>query len=285
MDITRIFLDNSHDVYREMRQSDKAIMELATRAHEPIVRELLVDLLNEYNNEVVEAHESEIGRAILKEREIKVEDVLQPQPLPEMEDVEEHHVENIKAVGRLRPLIPSSPPPAFIFDDDNVDNSRGPDYDWTLPFTHNSTPSDSSDSSDTSSSSDPSGDGSDGVAPRIRKQRPPISLKRLVQLKPQQNDNENDGEGDDSEEDDLEEEGLGDEDGEDEPVTEGLEEAVTDHETRAFKGESEILKGEVEYLLDFSPTKIYVDSDLEEGHILKRAILLVYRERFGQGKA
>lgn len=41
---------------------DKAIMDMATRSWSPSIQALLVDLLNEANSEVREAHESTAGK-------------------------------------------------------------------------------------------------------------------------------------------------------------------------------------------------------------------------------
>ena len=56
---------NSHDQTRDSRQMDKAIIDMATRSWSPSIRSLLVELLNEANTEVREAHESAEGHAIL----------------------------------------------------------------------------------------------------------------------------------------------------------------------------------------------------------------------------
>ncbi|KAI9887799.1 MAG: hypothetical protein M1823_000321 [Watsoniomyces obsoletus] len=50
---------NSHDSWREHKHSDKAIMELATRANEPACREHMVKLLNQASVELRNIHNSE----------------------------------------------------------------------------------------------------------------------------------------------------------------------------------------------------------------------------------
>jgi hypothetical protein len=56
---------NSHDQHREAKQANKSINELATRAFCQQTKELLVSLLNEANAEVLEAHNSNAGQALL----------------------------------------------------------------------------------------------------------------------------------------------------------------------------------------------------------------------------
>ena len=58
---------NSNDQYRDARQMDKAMMDMATRSWSPSIRKLLVDLLNEGNIEVEEAHASAAGKKILED--------------------------------------------------------------------------------------------------------------------------------------------------------------------------------------------------------------------------
>ena len=58
---------NSNDQYRDARQMDKAMMDMATRSWSPSIRKLLVDLLNEGNTEVAEAHASAAGKKILED--------------------------------------------------------------------------------------------------------------------------------------------------------------------------------------------------------------------------
>ena len=65
MEVICIHVTNSHSAFKEAKQSDKALIELATRAHEPAMRSLLVRLLQAYQQEVIAAHTSEAGRKIL----------------------------------------------------------------------------------------------------------------------------------------------------------------------------------------------------------------------------
>lgn len=62
--IIRCQVLNSHDQQRDARQQDKAIMDMATRSYTEPIRKLLVDLLNEANAEVREAHESAAAQQI-----------------------------------------------------------------------------------------------------------------------------------------------------------------------------------------------------------------------------
>ena len=63
----RIVTKDSHDQYRDSKQTDKAVVDLATRSFSSEVQNLVVDLLNESNKYVKEAHESQRGHEILKE--------------------------------------------------------------------------------------------------------------------------------------------------------------------------------------------------------------------------
>ena len=65
--VVRVVTKNSHDQYRDSKQTDKAVVDLATRSFSSEVQNLLVDLLNESNKYVKEAHESQRGHEILKE--------------------------------------------------------------------------------------------------------------------------------------------------------------------------------------------------------------------------
>lgn len=58
---------NSNDQNRDARQMDKAMMDMATRSWSPSIRKLPVDLLNEGNIEVEEAHGSAAGKKILED--------------------------------------------------------------------------------------------------------------------------------------------------------------------------------------------------------------------------
>ncbi|KAL8834745.1 MAG: hypothetical protein Q9170_003622 [Blastenia crenularia] len=62
--VIRIRVLNSNDEFRESKQTDKAIMDMSTRAADPEVQKLLIALLNENNWEVKEAHESAEGIAL-----------------------------------------------------------------------------------------------------------------------------------------------------------------------------------------------------------------------------
>lgn len=73
---------NSHDRTRDSRQMDKALMDMATRSWSPTIQQLLVDLLNEGNDEVREAHSSVEGKRIKAEAEAEdlgLEDLLEGQ--------------------------------------------------------------------------------------------------------------------------------------------------------------------------------------------------------------
>ena len=56
--VIRIIVKNSHYVYRENRQMEKSILNLATQSYLRDVQDFLVDLLNEGNKEVQRAHAS-----------------------------------------------------------------------------------------------------------------------------------------------------------------------------------------------------------------------------------
>lgn len=78
--MTCVHIHNSHSAFKEYKQSDKAIIELATRAHEPRIRELLILLLQEHQKEVVAAHQSR-GAAEMQAHMAK-------EPTPDDEPVE-----------------------------------------------------------------------------------------------------------------------------------------------------------------------------------------------------
>ena len=63
--IIRTIVLNSHDQYRDSKQTDKAVIDLATRSFSTEVKNLLVDLLQESNEEVRMAHESHRGQVLL----------------------------------------------------------------------------------------------------------------------------------------------------------------------------------------------------------------------------
>ena len=64
MIVVRAKVLNSNDQWRESRQLDKSMMDMATRSHSESVQELLVELLNENNKEVEEAHLSARGQEL-----------------------------------------------------------------------------------------------------------------------------------------------------------------------------------------------------------------------------
>ena len=66
--VVRVVTKNSHDQYRDSKQTDKAVVDLASRSFSSEVQNLLVDLLNKSNKYVKEAHESQRGHEILKEK-------------------------------------------------------------------------------------------------------------------------------------------------------------------------------------------------------------------------
>lgn len=59
--VVRVMTGDSNDMWKDHRQRDKAIMELASRATHPEMRSLLVKLLNRGNEEVQRAHDPVIG--------------------------------------------------------------------------------------------------------------------------------------------------------------------------------------------------------------------------------
>ncbi|KAL8646787.1 MAG: hypothetical protein Q9210_005931 [Variospora velana] len=84
--VTRCKVLNTHDQFRDSRQTDKAIMDMAGRANDPRIRELLVRLLNESNWEVEAAHASQKGLELkAKIQRNEDPDFLTPYDL-EMED-------------------------------------------------------------------------------------------------------------------------------------------------------------------------------------------------------
>ncbi|KFY93428.1 hypothetical protein V498_04442 [Pseudogymnoascus sp. VKM F-4517 (FW-2822)] len=66
--VVRLIVQNSHDGSREVRQADKAVPDIATRSWSTATKELLVTYLNEQNNDVHMAHDSESGKEILDGR-------------------------------------------------------------------------------------------------------------------------------------------------------------------------------------------------------------------------
>ena len=47
VEISRVIVKNSHDIYREARQTSNVRLEIATKAHLPAMRRELVNVLNE----------------------------------------------------------------------------------------------------------------------------------------------------------------------------------------------------------------------------------------------
>lgn len=79
---------NSHDRTRNSRQTDKALMHMATRSWSPAIQQLLVDLLNEGNDEAWAAHNNVEGKRFKAEAWAGVgdpglEDLLEGQSQPE----------------------------------------------------------------------------------------------------------------------------------------------------------------------------------------------------------
>lgn len=64
--MTRILTGNSHDIYCDSRQTDKAIINLAIRSFSAEVQKLLIMLLNKANAQIQEAHESQHGQEFLQ---------------------------------------------------------------------------------------------------------------------------------------------------------------------------------------------------------------------------
>jgi hypothetical protein len=64
--ITKMFVSNSICGYRESKKSDKYIVELATRAQDPDIRALAVDVLNEYHKEVQAAQDDPENAKLIK---------------------------------------------------------------------------------------------------------------------------------------------------------------------------------------------------------------------------
>src|ERR1700730_14487888 len=73
--VVRLITEDSFDSYKEYRQRDKAIMELASRSNNPDMRSLLVRLLNEGNQEVQKARLTSLGQMFERgEHELPTED-------------------------------------------------------------------------------------------------------------------------------------------------------------------------------------------------------------------
>lgn len=71
-----MFVNNSICGYRESKKTDKYIVELATRAHDPDIQALAVDMLNEYHKEVQAAQDDpdnlQLMQLLLEERAQKI---------------------------------------------------------------------------------------------------------------------------------------------------------------------------------------------------------------------
>jgi hypothetical protein len=77
--VLRFITEDSFDMYKEYRQRDKAIMELASRSNNPDMRSLLVRLLNEGNQEVQKARLTSLGQMFERgEYELPTEDADDP---------------------------------------------------------------------------------------------------------------------------------------------------------------------------------------------------------------
>jgi hypothetical protein len=61
-----MFVKNSLRGYRESKKSDKYVVELATRAQDPEIRKLAVEILKEYHVEVREAQEDPANQELLR---------------------------------------------------------------------------------------------------------------------------------------------------------------------------------------------------------------------------
>ncbi|KAK3629058.1 hypothetical protein LTR56_018294 [Elasticomyces elasticus] len=66
VDVSCLFVKNSHSAWRTYRQGAKVLVELASRAYDPDVRELLVRLLQEHQDDCDAAHDSEEGKLALE---------------------------------------------------------------------------------------------------------------------------------------------------------------------------------------------------------------------------
>ncbi|KAI9376376.1 hypothetical protein BJX61DRAFT_490486 [Aspergillus egyptiacus] len=55
--VVRRYTPDSHDQFRGARQAEKAALQLAANAHDPSIKALVVDLLNEFQKEVDKCHE------------------------------------------------------------------------------------------------------------------------------------------------------------------------------------------------------------------------------------
>jgi hypothetical protein len=64
--MVKMFVKNSLCGYRESKRSDKYVIELVTRAQDPEVRKLAVEMLNEYHVEVRAAQEDSANQELLR---------------------------------------------------------------------------------------------------------------------------------------------------------------------------------------------------------------------------
>ncbi|ORY05905.1 hypothetical protein BCR34DRAFT_590752 [Clohesyomyces aquaticus] len=69
VEVLKLYARNSICTYREHRKGNRFVMELATRPHDPDIRQLLVDVLNNYQNEVRDAYEK-YSQMVLKLKKI-----------------------------------------------------------------------------------------------------------------------------------------------------------------------------------------------------------------------
>ena len=66
----RLITQNSHDQYRDSKQVDKAVFDVATRSFSIEIQELIVKLLNEANPQIQEAHASIRGQQMLAGQDV-----------------------------------------------------------------------------------------------------------------------------------------------------------------------------------------------------------------------
>lgn len=81
MTVIRLLTKNSHDQYRDSKQTDKAVLNLATKSFSTDVQNLLVQLLNDANVDVKEAHDSQYEQEILEGKDILPLDETEENPL------------------------------------------------------------------------------------------------------------------------------------------------------------------------------------------------------------
>lgn len=106
--IVKMFVENSICAYREGKKTDKHVVELATRAQDPIIQALAVEILNEHQEQVKAAHDDPENadwmtelRRLQAEREKQLRDYAESraQTVSEKPSVEE---KNIVTGTRLR---------------------------------------------------------------------------------------------------------------------------------------------------------------------------------------